>query len=199
MKPTQPIVTAAWFAFLAIWLALPARAQTAPQAASAQKAGVVASGKKTTASAAVTAPRRKKSPARLVKAVEANTPVQSLAERLSEQELETAQKIHIGKIRCELGNDLQISADGKNPGYFNVAVGKRRFYMHPVASRTGAIRMEDGRSGAMYLQLGDKSMLMDQKLGQRLADQCQSPAQQVFAEQLKTNPPPNLLEDLPHK
>ena len=49
--------------------------------------------------------------------------------------------------------------------------------MHPVESRTGAIRLEDPKRGAMWLQLGNKSMLMSQKLGQRLADECQSPEQ----------------------
>ena len=47
--------------------------------------------------------------------------------------------------------------------------------MHPVESRTGAIRLEDPKRGAMWLQLGNKSMLMSQKLGQRLADECHEP------------------------
>ena len=52
--------------------------------------------------------------------------------------------------------------------------------MHPVESRTGAIRLEDPMRGAMWLQLGNKSMLMSQKLGQRLADECQSPQQVTY-------------------
>jgi hypothetical protein len=69
--------------------------------------------------------------------------------------------------------------------------------MHPVESRTGAIRLEDPKGGAMWLQLGNKSMLMSQKLGQRLADECMSPAQLTMAEALKKNPMPSLLEPLP--
>jgi len=69
--------------------------------------------------------------------------------------------------------------------------------MHPVESKTGAIRLEDPARGAMWLQLGNKSMLMSQKLGQRLADECQSPAQLTYAEQLKKNPLPSILEPLP--
>ena len=65
--------------------------------------------------------------------------------------------------------------------------------MHPVESRTGAIRLEDPQRGAMWLQLGNKSMLMSQKLGQRLADECQSPAQLTYAEALKKNPLPSIL------
>ena len=64
----------------------------------------------------------------------------------------------------------------KREGFFIVRTGVHRFRMHPVESRTGAIRLEDPERGAMWLQLGNKSMLMSQKLGQRLADECQSPA-----------------------
>jgi hypothetical protein len=37
-------------------------------------------------------------------------------------------------------------------------------------------------------------MLMSQKLGQRLADECQSPQQVTYGEALKKNPLPSLLE-----
>jgi hypothetical protein len=37
-------------------------------------------------------------------------------------------------------------------------------------------------------------MLMSQKLGQRLADECQSQAQLTYAETLKKNPLPSILE-----
>jgi hypothetical protein len=40
-------------------------------------------------------------------------------------------------------------------------------------------------------------MLMSQKLGQRLADECQSPQQLTYAENLKNNPLPSILEPLP--
>ncbi len=66
--------------------------------------------------------------------------------------------------------------------------------MHPVESRTGAIRLEDPARGALVLQLGNKSMLMSQKLGQRLADECQSPEQATFAADMKNRPAINLLE-----
>jgi len=69
--------------------------------------------------------------------------------------------------------------------------------MHPVESRTGAIRLEDPRQQAMWLQLGNKSMLMSQKMGRRLADECMAPAQAAMAETLKTNPMPSILEPLP--
>jgi len=140
------------------------------------------------------APKRKVH-AKTAKAVESITPVQSLSERLSDAEQEIAQHIYTGTIQCELGANVTVTADEKNPGFFYVASGKQRYYMHPVESRTGAIRMEDSRAGAMWLQLGSKSMLMNQKLGQRVADECVTPKQLEFAAQRRESPAePNLLE-----
>ena len=133
-------------------------------------------------------------PAKIAKAVEANISVQTLFERLIDAELEISKTIQTGRIQCELGADVTVSADEKNPGFFHVVAGKQRYYMHPVESRTGAVRMEDNRAGAMWLQLGNKSMLMNQRLGQRIADECVTPAQRDFALQMKTSNQPGLLD-----
>ena len=66
--------------------------------------------------------------------------------------------------------------------------------MFPVATTTGAIRLEDRKAGAVWLQLANKSMLMNQKLGTRLADECASPAQIAMAEAIKLNPPVSVLD-----
>ncbi len=118
------------------------------------------------------------------------------AVKLTPADLETAKKVYVGDIACELGATVHITPH-KREGFFNVRVGIQRFRMHPVESRTGAIRLEDPRAEAMWLQLGNKSMLMSQKMGKRLADECMSPAQAAVAEGLKTNPMPSLLEPLP--
>ena len=133
-------------------------------------------------------------PAKTAKSVEVNTPVQSMTQRLSDGELALAQHIQTGRIQCELGADVTVTADEKNPGFFHVVAGKQRYYMHPVESRTGANRLEDNRAGAMWLQLGNKSMLRNQKLGQRVADECATPAQREFALQLQSSGQPALLD-----
>jgi hypothetical protein len=66
--------------------------------------------------------------------------------------------------------------------------------MRPVATSTGAIRLEDEKAGAVWLQLANKSMLMDQKNGRRLADECAHPDQVAFANDMKINPPPPLID-----
>lgn len=134
-------------------------------------------------------------PAKTAKAVETETPVQSLSDRLTDDELAIAKTIQTGEIPCELGAHVTVTADEKNPGFFRVSSGKQHYYMHPVESRTGAVRMEDNRAGAMWLQLGNKSMLMNQKLGQRIADECTTPEQREVAAQLKLRPQPTLFDE----
>lgn len=131
------------------------------------------------------------------KAVEENTPIDGdPSVKLNEADLETAKKVYVGEIPCELGAKVKITPL-KREGFFLVSTKNHRFAMHPVESRTGAIRLEDGKRGAMWLQLGNKSMLMSQKLGQRLADECQSPEQVTYAEKLKANPLPSILDAAP--
>ena len=115
---------------------------------------------------------------------------------LTAADLEVARQVHVGDIPCELGATVHVTRH-KREGFFIVQVGIQRFRMHPVESKTGAIRLEDPRAGAMWLQLSNKSMLMSQKMGRRLADECMSVAQAAVAETLKKNPMPSLLEPLP--
>ena len=112
---------------------------------------------------------------------------------LTPAEVEEAKKVYVGDIKCELGEVVHITAD-KREGFFEVRAGKQHFRMHPVESRTGAIRLEDPKAGAMWLQLANKSMLMNQKLGRRLADECMSPEQAAYAQQMKDKPPINIFE-----
>ena len=46
----------------------------------------------------------------------------------------------------------------------------------------------------MWLQVANKSMLINRKLGQRMADECMSPEQNQVAEAIKKNPPAALFE-----
>lgn len=151
------------------------------------------------APAATKAPTTKRPPlARsAAKAVEEVTPIEEDTNvTLSEADLAVARRVYLGSIPCELGNAVQITP-AKREGFFIVQVKNTRnarYYMHPVESRTGAIRLEDPKRGALWLQLGNKSMLMSQKLGARLADECMSPDQLTLAAEMKRNPPKGLLD-----
>jgi hypothetical protein len=109
-------------------------------------------------------------------------------------ELAIAQQVHTGVLRCELGASVTLTHDPQSPGYFNVHGKNFRYRMFPVVTSTGAIRLEDRQAGAVWLQLSNKSMLMNQKAGQRMADECMSPAQLTVAQAMRDRPVRGLLD-----
>ena len=116
---------------------------------------------------------------------------------LTPAELAIAQRVYQGRVTCELGDFVTLTADATAPGYFDVQIKNKKFRMFPVETRTGAIRLEDRLAGAVWLQLTNKSMLMNQKLGQRLASECMSPEQAVMDGMQAKNPAPSLLDAPP--
>lgn len=123
-------------------------------------------------------------------------PVQPVAApvALGDEELLLSTQVSVGNIPCELGQSVTLRADADAPGYFHLQLKNQRFHLRPVMSATGALRLEDQARGAVWIQLANKSMLMDQKQGRRLADECMSPLQAAYAEHLRHNPAPNLLD-----
>ena len=113
---------------------------------------------------------------------------------LTPGEMAIAERVYTGKLPCELGASVTLTPDPKTPGFFDVRVKNLKFRMFPVETTTGAIRLEDRKAGAVWLQLANKSMLMNQKLGQRLADACMNPAQVAVAEALEKNPGQSVLD-----
>jgi carbon monoxide dehydrogenase subunit G len=93
-----------------------------------------------------------------------------------------------------LGASVNIAKDTVNPGYFYVEGKGFKYHMAPVATSTGTVRLEDEKAGAMWLQVANKSMLINRKMGQRMADECMSPEQNQVAEAIKKNPPAALFE-----
>lgn len=173
-----------------------AMALVLPVAVNAQTAATPATSKTVAANAAPKkALQKKQITRRAAKAVEEVTPISDdTSITLSEEDLAVAQRVFTGKVQCELGADVTVTADEKRPGFFTVSTKNVRYRMHPVESRTGAIRLEDPKAGAMWLQISNKSMLMNQKMGLRLADECQAPAQLAVADEMKKNPPKNLFD-----
>lgn len=109
-------------------------------------------------------------------------------------ELAIAERVHQGQLPCELGALVRLEADASQPGYFYLHGKGFRYRMHPIVTSTGAIRLEDRKAGAVWLQLANKSMLMDQKKGRRLADECANAEQVAFTQNMKSNPPPSLFD-----
>jgi hypothetical protein len=123
-----------------------------------------------------------------------NVAAKPLDPPLAAQELRIADRVHVGHFPCELGASIRMTADVHTPGYFDLQGKGYKYRMRPVSTSTGAIRLEDEKAGAVWLQLANKSMLMDQKNGRRLADECAHPDQLAFANDMKINPPPPLID-----
>lgn len=113
---------------------------------------------------------------------------------LSSEQLAIARKVLVGTIQCELSVVATMREDERSAGRFLLDMGHHRYVMVPVATSTGAVRLEEAASGAVWLQLANKSMLMNQKLGQRIADDCMNPQQLLVAQALLVTPAPHLLD-----
>ena len=107
---------------------------------------------------------------------------------LTPGEMAIAERVHVGVLPCELGQSVTVTPDAKSPGYFDVSTKGKQYRMFPVETSTGAVRLEDKKAGAVWIQVANKSMLMNQKVGQRLADECMSPAQAAVAQALAKTP-----------
>lgn len=123
-------------------------------------------------------------------------PVEEVYTELSAAQLAVASKVALGKIPCELAAHVSISPNPHSAGRFILELGREKHFMEPVLTSTGAVRLEDEKSGAVWLQLANKSMLMNQKLGRRLADECMTADQLRVAQAMERSPQPGLLDPL---
>lgn len=119
------------------------------------------------------------------------------AEALTDEQLALVPRVVTGVLPCELSHAVSVQAHPQHAGHFVVESGKQRFAMVPVATSSGAVRLEDAARGAVWLQLANKSMLMDHKRGRRLADACMSPEQHAVARAMEKDPDSHLLAPAP--
>lgn len=124
-------------------------------------------------------PKPAKQKARPAAAAPAPAPVPD--EPATDAQLEIASRVHTGAVACELQQSVDIAPIDGKPGYFKVAHGKQTWTMVPQETTTGAVRLEDRRAGAVWIQIPAKSMLMDARAGRRLVDACQHEAQRTAA------------------
>jgi hypothetical protein len=97
------------------------------------------------------------------------------------EQLRAAERVLFGDYDCEFDQKLKVNLDARYPGYVQVLGVGVDFLMKPVASSTGAIRLEDVKSIGLLLQVAGKSMLMNTKTGQRMMDNCVHPEQRAPA------------------
>jgi len=98
---------------------------------------------------------------------------------LSHDQLVTADRVLLGQSRCEFNQSVNVAAVPGQKGWFNVEFKGKSYLMAPEATTTGAVRLEDKKNGMMWLQIANKSMLMNSKIGQRMVDNCVHPSQKT--------------------
>jgi|GEM_PF-795028 len=128
---------------------------------------------------------------RQVPTVQAGTPADT---PLSERERATAALVHVGSKSCAMGRSVRIEADAQEPGFFRLSLDRQTYRLRPVETSTGAIRLEDRAQGVVWLQLANKSILLNQRQGRRLLDDCANAVQQAVAAAMLRNPGPGLFD-----
>lgn len=121
-----------------------------------------------------------------------STPEQAVSE-LSPELMAISELVHSGRMPCELGQSVTLYPMPNAPGQFVLLFKNDRYALLPTISQTGAIRLEDAKQGAVWIQLANKSMLFNTRLGQRMVDECKSKVQEQVALQQLNSPPEQLL------
>ena len=98
-----------------------------------------------------------------------------------EKQLAAAKEVLLGESGCEFDQKIQVHANAAHPGYVDMSYNKKKYTMKPVLSPTGALRLEDVRSEALMIQIASKTMVMNQKTGQRMVDNCVHPDQRTVS------------------
>jgi hypothetical protein len=102
--------------------------------------------------------------------------------------------VYLGRLPCEANQIVSLQEVPNAPGQYLLHFKKFKFKLVAVSTHSGVVRLEDPFSGATWVQLNSKSMLMDSRRGQRLVDDCQHPSQKAMAEAMKTTPDQPLIE-----
>ena len=111
------------------------------------------------------------------------------------EQLAAAALIHYGDYVCDFEQTVHVTVTPKNDGYVDMRFKAQTWTMKPVLSSTGALRLEDVKGRMLALQIANKSMLMDAKIGQRVVDGCVHEKQRAAMAAAAAQPAsPGLLE-----
>lgn len=122
-------------------------------------------------------PAKKARPAKVAKPAPAPAPLADL----SAEQLASAERVLTGTQQCEFNQTVALEGAPQKTGYFHLRFKGKQYLLMPEATTTGAVRLEDRKAGVVWLQIANKSMLMNARVGQRMVDECIHPAQQAPA------------------
>ncbi len=104
-------------------------------------------------------------------------------EAATSEQMQAAERAHFGGYACEFDQTVDVKMNPQTPGYVDVQFKGRTIITKPVLSSTGALRLEDVTGRMVMIQIANKSMLLDTKVGQRVVDNCVHPEQAKFVPQ----------------
>ena len=99
------------------------------------------------------------------------------ADSLTAGQLGAAERVFVGTARCDANEQVTLAAVPGRPGHFMLSHKKTVVTLVTQETTSGAVRLEDAKSGLLWIQIPAKSMLMNTKLGRRVADACITPEQ----------------------
>lgn len=106
---------------------------------------------------------------------------------------QAAAEVWSGAYHCEHAEKVSLRP-GASTEQVELQWKTQRWQMRRVDSRSGAMRLEDASARMVWIQLGNKSMLLDQRQGKRLLDECQHDVQVETAARMRHTPPPALFD-----
>ena len=148
--------------------------------AGALYAGAALAATPTEGSVTKTKPAKSANKAKPVKKAKA-VPVPAPLADLSVEQLASAERVLTGAQQCEFDQTVAVEGAPEKAGYFHLRFKGKQYLLAPESTTTGAVRLEDKKAGVVWLQIANKSMLMNAKIGQRMVDECIHPSQQTPA------------------
>ena len=84
-----------------------------------------------------------------------------------------ARQLVTGRLVCAMNDtiDIRIGSGQRN---IDLKWKGDNYTLMPVTTTTGALRFEDSGSGLVWIQIPAKSMLLNARKGQQLANDCKS-------------------------
>ncbi|MEX8494493.1 hypothetical protein [Sphaerotilus sp.] len=98
---------------------------------------------------------------------------------LSPEQLANAERVLVGAQHCEFDQTVDVESVPEKAGYFHILFKGKTYLLAPEPTTTGAVRLEDKKAGVVWLQIANKSMMMNSRIGQRMVDECVHPTQKV--------------------
>jgi len=85
----------------------------------------------------------------------------------------------LGRMACAEKHIVTIAPSQTQPAHYDILIGKAHYVAAQIPTESGALKLEDKHHGIVWLQMSNKSMLFNEKIGKRLATDCQNDAQKA--------------------